>query len=308
MVVFQFSSGDPLSLIAAPERSFRGIRIPGARLYRWAGGPYTTHVHVYQQKHYAISLRQFAFDQSGELVVEEDPKWLRMDILLEGSCRIFQKGDSGKEFTTGQYLLTDQGVYGLEPGAGKTACLTVHFSSELLDGIGGEKPIISGQPVFMPLAMSELVDGILSCPFQEHLREFYYSNKVRELLFLHLASQPVVLPLDLTREQVAQIHEADRIMAQNLDGRITIPQLARMLGTNFVTLKRNYEKVFGVGLFARLMQRKMDYSKQLLEQTDKPLKDIADLSGYQTLPGFINAFRKRFGMTPNAWRKMRKGK
>lgn len=308
MVVFQFSSGDPLPLTPAPERSFRGIRIPGARLYRSGGSPYTTHVHVYQQKHYAISLRQFEFQQAAELLVEEDSKWLRMEFLLEGSCRIFQKGDSGKEFTTGQYLLTDQVVYGLEPGTGRAAYLTIHFSSELLEGIGGERPAVSSQPIFMPLAMSELVDGILSCPFQEPLREFFYSNKVREFLFLHLASQPVVLPIDLTREQVAQIHEADRIMAQNLDGRITIPQLARMLGTNFVTLKRNYEKVFGVGLFARLMQRKMDYSKQLLEQTDKPLKDIADLSGYQTLPGFINAFRKRFGMTPNAWRKMRRGK
>lgn len=308
MVVFQFSSGDPLLLRPAPERSFRGRRIPGAKLYQSAGSPFTTHVHVYDQKQYVLSLRQFEYQEEAQLLVADTTGGLRMEILLEGSCRIFQPGEGGQEFSTGQYLLTDRGSYGLSPGTGKVAYLTILFSSELLEGIGGERPVVSGQPIFMPLAMLELVDGILSCPFQEPLREFYYSNKVRELLFLHLASQPVVLPTDLTREQVSQMHEADRIMAQNLDGRITIPQLARMLGTNFVTLKRNYEKVFGVGLFPRLMQRKMDYSKQLLEQTDKPLKDIADLSGYQTLPGFINAFRKRFGMTPNVWRKMRKGK
>jgi len=120
-------------------------------------------------------------------------------------------------------------------------------------------------------------------------------------------SLPVVLPGELSPEQIAQMYEADRIMANNLDGKITIPELARQLGTNFVTLKKNYEKVFGIGLFPRLMQRKMDHIKLLLEKTNKPLKEIADLAGYQTLPGFINAFRKRFKMTPNDWRKERRG-
>jgi AraC-like DNA-binding protein len=122
-----------------------------------------------------------------------------------------------------------------------------------------------------------------------------------------MVSLPMVLPGDLSPAQIAQMYDADRIMADNLDGKITIPELARRLGTNFVTLKRNYERVFGIGLFPRLMQRKMDHIKLLLEKTDKPLKEIADLAGYQTLPGFINAFRKRFKMTPNEWRKERRG-
>ncbi|MBL0336176.1 MAG: helix-turn-helix transcriptional regulator [Chitinophagaceae bacterium] len=115
------------------------------------------------------------------------------------------------------------------------------------------------------------------------------------------------MPGELSPEQISRMYEADRIMANNLDGKITIPQLARKLGTNFVTLKRNYEKVFGIGIFPRLMQRKMEHIQLLLENTNKPLKEIADLAGYQTSPGFINAFRKRSKVTPKEWRKERRG-
>jgi AraC-like DNA-binding protein len=192
-------------------------------------------------------------------------------------------------------------------GGAPLTYFTAAFSQQLLSNLGSGHPFVPTVPGPVPQDLLEMIYEILKCPFQEAILDFYYANKVREVLFSHVVATPMAAPGEMNAQQVAAMYEADRIMADNLDGRITIPELARRLGTNFVTLKRNYEKVFGIGIFPRLMQRKMDHIKLLLEKTDKPLKEIADLAGYQTLPGFINAFRKRFGMTPKEWRKQRRG-
>jgi len=46
----------------------------------------------------------------------------------------------------------------------------------------------------------------------------------------------------------------------------------------------------------------MEHAKLLLESTDKPINEIANLTGYDTAASFIHAFRREFGLTPREWR------
>ena len=155
--------------------------------------------------------------------------------------------------------------------------------------------------------MHEIINELLDNPFSDQLRPFYYGNCARELLFTHVSAPAFAWPGELTEKQISLMHEVDRIILENLEERITIRGLAKKVGTNSFFLKKAYEQVFGIGLFPRLIQRRMEKAKLLLEKTDKPLKDICELAGYETLAGFITEFRKRFGVTPNGWRKSRKG-
>ncbi|MFT3678643.1 MAG: AraC family transcriptional regulator [Ferruginibacter sp.] len=308
MIQLSLSSGELLLLKQSPGRKFRGLRIPGSILYKSEKNGCDIHIHWFSHRLYAISLRQIKSNCESRLITTEANHWLRLEIPLSGSLSIIPRDGSAFQLEPGQYHLTDQLVYAREyPTAVPTVYFTVHFSPELLAGIGSNQPFMVTKPMQVPGDLLELVHDILKCPFQGSFREFYYANKVRDILFSHTVSTPIAIPGELNPDQVAQMYEADRIMANNLDGKITIPALARKLGTNFVTLKRNYEKVFGIGIFPRLMQRKMEHIQLLLEKTNKPLKEIADLAGYQTLPGFINAFRKRFKITPKEWRNKRRG-
>lgn len=308
MIRISLSSGEPLHLKPSPNRKFTGLRIPGSILYSSDRAGHSISLHIYQHRLYTITLRQFYFAKAVQIITAEPDNWLRMELPLSGTLSVLPKEGKVFQLDPGTYHLTDQPVFASNHPEGMSGIyFTIHFSPELFAGIGYDQSPGIRLPGPVPRELLEIVYDILKCPFQESLRDFYYANKVREILFTHTVSLPVVLPGELSPEQIAQMYEADRIMANNLDGKITIPELARKLGTNFVTLKKNYEKVFGIGLFPRLMQRKMEHIKLLLEKTDKPLKEIADLSGYQTLPGFINAFRKRFKMTPNDWRKERRG-
>jgi len=308
MIRISLSSGEPLHLKPSPNRKFTGLRIPGSNLYSSERAGQSIHLHIYQHRLYTITLRQFHFAKTTQIITTEPDKWLRLEVPLSGRFSMNYKNGPGFHLNPGTYHLTDQPVFVCDY-AENVPCsyFTIHFSPELLGAIGSEQTLGTRQPGPVPKDLLEMLYEIMKCPFEESLRDFYYANKVREILFTHTVSLPVVLPGELSPEQIGQMHEADRIMANNLDGKITIPELARQLGTNFVTLKKNYERVFGIGLFPRLMQRKMEHIKLLLEKTDKPLKEIADLAGYQTLPGFINAFRKRFKITPNDWRKQRRG-
>lgn len=308
MIRMSLSSGDALVLKQSPHRKFRGLKIPGSSLYKTEWGGSAIQVHIYEHPLYTITLRHLQLKEANRIITNEPDIRLRMEIPLSGTLSILPKEGSPFQSGPGYYHLTDQPIFASEHAGGAPIIyLTVHFSQELLSSLGSDHPFVPVAPAPVPKDLLEMIYDILKCPFQGTLRDFYYANKVREVLFSHTVALPVVPPGELSPEQIARMYEADRIMANNLDGKITIPQLARQLGTNFVTLKRNYEKVFGIGIFPRLMQRKMQHIQLLLEKTTKPLKEIADLAGYQTLPGFINAFRKRFKMTPNDWRKERRG-
>lgn len=307
MIHITLSSGDPIALKPSLANKFRGIKIPGSALYKAEGPGYAIIVHEFIHPLYNLSLRQFQFADHRQIVSTESNSWLRMEIPLSGVLSVVTQDHPAWRITPGYYHMTRHSTFASDFKAGTSLVyFTAAFSPQLLSAIGTDHRFDEMIPSQVPRDLHEMVYDILKCPFLETFRNFYYANKVRELLFSHTVSQPMPVPGELSNAQVAAMYEADRIMSANLDGRITIPDLARMLGTNFVTLKRNYEKVFGVGIFPKLMQRKMDHIKLLLEKTDKPLKEIADLAGYQTLPGFINAFRKRFKVTPKEWRKMRR--
>lgn len=308
MVHLTLSSGDPISLKPSLANKFRGIKIPGSALFKAESPAYALSVHEFIHPLYNLTLRQYRFSEHRRIISTESASWLRMEIPLSGNLTVITKGHPATVISPGFYQITRETTFAIDCKAGSSLVyFTAGFSPQLLAAIGTDQGFSEMPPAHVPRNLLELVDDILKCPFQETFRNFYYANRVRELLFAHSVSQPMPIPGELSSAQVAAMYEADRIMAANLDGRITIPDLARMLGTNFVTLKRNYERVFGVGIFPKLMQRKMDHIKLLLEKTDKPLKEIADLAGYQTLPGFINAFRKKFKVTPKEWRRMRRG-
>lgn len=308
MLQLCLTTGESLILKELPARKFKGQKIPGSSLYMTERDNYSVAIHLYSHPLFKLSLRQFRFSQNTRVIIKEQNDWLRLEVSISGNVIFLGKDGETTQLNPGQYHLTRQTLYASDfQSEESTHSLVIYYSDLLLEGIGSIQAIVECPPRPTAHEIMDMVHEMMKCPYNEDTRSFYYANKVREILFSHAVSLPVALPGELSKDQVAAMYEADRIMANNLDGQITIPELARKLGTNFVTLKKNYEKVFGIGIFPRMMQRKMEHIQRLLESTNLPLKEIADQAGYQTLPGFINAFRKRFNITPKEWRKKRRG-
>jgi len=226
---------------------------------------------------------------------------LRLEALLSGEIRIPANGERIK-FRSGEYRLTDVPLFtALFKQNTSCSIFITHYSLELLKQL--EINIEPCAPRRMSNMMANKINEMLRNPYSDQLRDFYYENCVRELLFFHLSQDRSPLPGELTNTDVASIYKADALMASNLQQHFTIDELARMVNSNSFKLKTGFSKVYSMGVFKRLVFRRMEHAKLLLSTTDKSIGEIASLAGYDTVAGFIHAFRREFGLTPREWRK-----
>jgi AraC-like DNA-binding protein len=101
---------------------------------------------------------------------------------------------------------------------------------------------------------------------------------------------------------------AKSIITKDEQFHYSIPEIAHEVGLNEVKLKKGFKQVFGVGLYGFLMTVRMEKAKNLLENTSKPVNEISILVGYKSTSSFIKLYKKRYGCSPYAWRRLQKKK
>ena len=307
MIDLTLSTGEPVQLKPAPVRRFKGTRLPGAGLHRAEKRNYAVTFQEFTQPLFRISHFLITVVSAITVQVREREKGLQFLTVLAGELLV--RNRQGQVFTilAGQYLIDDRLVLIGELKPGKDCSyFSIYYSGEFLETIGVEANPVQETPKFMADTMKEIIDEMLENPYDQRLRIFYYENSIRELLFLHLAIPTHLYPGELSAIDIAAVYYADRIIADNLNSHFTIRDLAKKAGTNAFVLKKGFQQMFGIGVFGRLLQRRMDKAKLLLETTNKPIKEICQLAGYETLAGFITSFRKRFKITPKDWRKQKR--
>jgi LacI family transcriptional regulator len=87
---------------------------------------------------------------------------------------------------------------------------------------------------------------------------------------------------------------------------IDVPRVAEEVALSTSVLERRFHKHLGRTPMAEIMRTRIERAKMLLAQTDKSSGSIAQNCGFRTLAYFTNVFRQRVGMTPNAYRRMRR--
>lgn len=166
--------------------------------------------------------------------------------------------------------------------------------------------ILNGKGGWSIPSMKEITNQILDCPYDENTRQFYYDIKVRELLYqlLETSFKRDKKSYHFTPFETARIHEARTILEKYIDKKPpSIKSLSRQVALNEFKLKSGFRKYFHSGIFEWLMQLKMQHARQLILNSNKPIKEIASLVGYPRTTNFITAFRRQFGITPGSLRR-----
>jgi len=303
MIELTLSTGEPVLLKPSPLRNFRGTRLPGSVLLQAVRKEFNFSVQIFSHPLFQLSFRSIECRDDVELRLRETTPGLQLETVIMGVLQVKdQLGDN--RFTPGQYQLTNSKTKQVRfRKGGNCGYLVANFFQQMFNQPGKEVNIEPTDMRFVSPGMKELIFELLDNPYSGELLPFYYENKIRELLFFHLSSPTFNIPGSLTLSDIAAVYESDRIIAENLGDHFTINVLARKAGTNAYVLKRGFRQLFGVGVFGRLLQKRMERAKMLLATTDKPIKDVSEEAGYETVAGFITAFRKRFGVTPKDWRK-----
>ncbi|WP_330114244.1 GlxA family transcriptional regulator [Pseudomonas sp. JS3066] len=93
----------------------------------------------------------------------------------------------------------------------------------------------------------------------------------------------------------------DHVLA-NLKGDLGVPALAARAGMS----ERNFARVFkqeaGSTPAEFVELARIDAARRLAEESDAPLKRLADEVGYANVDGFRRAFQRRLGVTPSDYR------
>ncbi|HEV7783334.1 MAG TPA: AraC family transcriptional regulator [Chitinophagaceae bacterium] len=252
---------------------------------------------------YRLSYRSIQSLQKFLVEVIEPGEMMRLEAVIDGELNTVPSNGQPVRLRQGHYQFTKVRQFKSSfPKDKGCAYFVSYYSTALLQDLGITDHDLHCSPRPMPERMLHIIHEALHHPHSGSVTDIYYRKLVTELVFIHLTSELIILPAELSEKDIAAIYQADAILAKDLSEHYSIPQLSGMAGTNAFKLKRGFRLVFKMGVFARLLFRRMEHAKMLLATTPKPIKEVAYESGYSTVGGFINAFRKRFGSTPLDWR------
>lgn len=96
----------------------------------------------------------------------------------------------------------------------------------------------------------------------------------------------------------------DEFIYANLASRITIQDLADLVGLSVRHFLRAFQESRGVTPHQHILDLRLQQAKQLLEDTDSSVTDIALTVGFSHAQHFSTLFRKKTGVTPSMFRRM----
>lgn len=82
---------------------------------------------------------------------------------------------------------------------------------------------------------------------------------------------------------------------------LTVTKLAELCGISDVYLRKIFTHSFGISPKEYIIQKRMEYAKQLLALGDFEISSIAELCGYSEPCHFTREFKKRFGISPSKY-------
>lgn len=168
--------------------------------------------------------------------------------------------------------------------------------------------LCDGKPCVV-LRREALVEHIFSEIYtvSEDKKIGYLKIKILELLYvLNMLELPQTEAAEntLPKAQVQLAKAAAGFLAEHMDKRITIPELAKQFGVSETHLKNAFKGVYGVPVFSYIRIQKMQKAAQVLIHTDRSVDDIAEEFGYSNESKFSAAFRVIMGDNPGRYRKM----
>ncbi|MBN8857132.1 MAG: helix-turn-helix transcriptional regulator [Sphingobacteriales bacterium] len=166
--------------------------------------------------------------------------------------------------------------------------------------------LVTKKPFWLSVTIKEIINQLLYCPYNETSRQFYFDLKVRELLYhmLENAFNQDTNKLSFTPWEVERIHEARKILLKHIASKPpSIKKLARLVTLNEYKLKKGFRQYFNTSIGQWMQEQKLQYSRELILNTNKPIKEISNLVGYPLTTNFITAFRRNFGTTPGELRR-----
>lgn len=105
-------------------------------------------------------------------------------------------------------------------------------------------------------------------------------------------------PVRLNTPQMDRALKAKKFIHANLSRKLVLAQLARRLGTNRVTLQKEFQALFGVSVYQYYLNSRLEKAKELLESGQFNVAEVSSRLGYPNPSQLSKSFTKKFGKNP----------
>jgi len=191
----------------------------------------------------------------------------------------------------------------------------LRFTQNASDGLkrfadrleAGAAAILSEEWGAVDPAIQQVVHQIINNPYKGDLEPMFLLSKSVELLVLCAEScrltvgkKDAFLTSPADKEKILAVRD---LINEKLDCPPNLSAISRTVGLNEYKLKRGFRQVFNNTVFGYLSEQRLLLARQYLLDTRRTAADIGYQLGYSTPQHFNNAFKKRFGNTPDSIRK-----
>lgn len=156
-------------------------------------------------------------------------------------------------------------------------------------------------------AMKTVLHQLAHCPYHDPVRTLYMEGKLLELMAIYLnetmyQKEPVSSRCpSLSRQDVKSIYNAKQFLDQNFISPPTLAGLSKMICLNEFKLKNGFKQLFGQTVHAYVVKKRLELAKQLFEEKNVNVGEVAAFIGYSNASYFALAFRKKFGFSPSEY-------
>jgi AraC family transcriptional regulator, regulatory protein of adaptative response / DNA-3-methyladenine glycosylase II len=96
-----------------------------------------------------------------------------------------------------------------------------------------------------------------------------------------------------------------RIINDSASDDLDVQRLAHSLGVTDRHLRRLFDQHLGASPIEIMITQRLHFAKQMIQETSKPITEIAFAVGFQSIRRFNEAFKSRYHKAPSAFRKAR---
>lgn len=111
--------------------------------------------------------------------------------------------------------------------------------------------------------------------------------------------------LDFQNHFNPDVYEAQEILANHLDARFTLDDLARKMNRSSRHLSRLFKRHTGHTIQAYRDNLRLDHGEQLLLHSEMSVKEVAPQCGFESTRQFIRLWKQKKGCTPTQFRSVR---
>lgn len=207
----------------------------------------------------------------------------------EGISRI-----KGKDypFHSGSFSLIEPNVLHGEEGIGPVDLIYIGYTAKNLD-----TPLQSG--VYEEKSFGILADMELIQKEMEN-QSSYYGR------MLNLLTEKIIISLErgfskIKKEKSDPFAYVESFIKLNCMKNISVELIAQNFGFNYDYFRRAFKKRFGVSLKDYFMNEKIRYSMDLLKNSNRSIKEVSSLCGFNSPSHFVATFHQKVGMTPKTF-------